>query len=389
MRAVALVALLCALAVSLVHADAVALTAKSFDSVIDGSKAALVEFYAPWCGHCKALEPTYNKLSDAFAHAKDNVVIAKIDADEHKSIGSRFKVQGFPTIKFFPKGSKTPEDYSGGRSLEELVSFIEGKASVKSNIKKAPSDVVVLTTTNFDKMVLDPAKNTLVEFYAPWCGHCKQLAPTWEKVASVFAADDHIVIAKLDATAEAALGEKYGVQAYPTIKFFPAVNKGETKKPVDYGEGRSEKDFIQFINEKTGTQRSAGGSLSDLAGTVESLREFAQDFLKSKEKRSEIMKQAQEAITKASDTAQSLLPNTSSYHPSKTAKHYIKTMEKIAEKGDAYVEKEIARLERLRNDDAVSRAKKDLFSVRINILKAFQAAVDKGEDLAEEIKEEL
>ena len=62
------------------------------------------------CGHCKNLAPTYEELGGVYEKSKD-VVIAKVDADAHRDLGGRFGVQGFPTIKFFPRGSTTPEEY--------------------------------------------------------------------------------------------------------------------------------------------------------------------------------------------------------------------------------------------------------------------------------------
>jgi len=77
------------------------------------------------------------------------------------------------------------------------VSFISEKAGVKAKAKKeAPSDVVVLTDSNFDSVV-NGGKNVLVKFYAPWCGHCKSLAPIWEKVATDLARDEDVLIAKV------------------------------------------------------------------------------------------------------------------------------------------------------------------------------------------------
>ena len=65
----------------------------NFDQIVfSSSKPALVEFFAPWCGHCKNLAPVYEELAAAFAHGGDKVSIAKVDADEHKSVGIRFGV---------------------------------------------------------------------------------------------------------------------------------------------------------------------------------------------------------------------------------------------------------------------------------------------------------
>ena len=77
-----------------------------------------MEAYAPWCGHCKKLEPIYKELAEKLSGVED-VVIAKMDstANEHPSLN----VQGFPTLKLYKPGNKTPTDYNGDRSLKDLV----------------------------------------------------------------------------------------------------------------------------------------------------------------------------------------------------------------------------------------------------------------------------
>jgi len=108
----------------------VTLVGKSFESVVfDDDKDVLVEFYAPWCGHCKRLKPTWDSLGDRYVGVKDKIVIAKIDATENDLPASvPFRVSGFPTIKFKPAGSRDFLDYEGDRSLESLIEFVESKA---------------------------------------------------------------------------------------------------------------------------------------------------------------------------------------------------------------------------------------------------------------------
>jgi len=98
------------------------LVGKNFDDVVgDKNTAAFVEFYAPWCGHCKQLAPIWDQLGEKFKDSKD-VVIAKMDStvNEVESV----KVSSFPTIKYFPKEGPAV-DYNGGRDLDSFVKFIE------------------------------------------------------------------------------------------------------------------------------------------------------------------------------------------------------------------------------------------------------------------------
>lgn len=159
-----------ALVASAAASAVIDLTPDNFDSLITNSgKPALVEFFAPWCGHCKKLAPVYEELATAFESQKEKVIIAKVDADEHKDLGRRFGVQGFPTLKWFDGKSKDPVDYNSGRDLESLSAFIQEKTGVKSRAAKVESNVEMLTDTTFKQQV-GTDKNVLVAFTAPWCG---------------------------------------------------------------------------------------------------------------------------------------------------------------------------------------------------------------------------
>jgi len=108
--------------------------------------------------------------------------------------------------------------------------------------------VFTLTTENFDQFIADNPK-VLVEFYAPWCGHCKALAPEYEKAAQAIAADEGIdaKLAKVDATEEKDLATKFGVKGFPTLKFFT----GDPDAPSDYSGGRTEPTIIQWLRTRS------------------------------------------------------------------------------------------------------------------------------------------
>lgn len=99
------------------------LVGKNFEQVArDKSKTVLVEFYAPWCGHCKQLAPIYDQLGEKFAD-KDEFVIAKMDSTQNEL--EDIKIQSFPTIKLFPKDSDEVIDYNGERTLDAMAKFVE------------------------------------------------------------------------------------------------------------------------------------------------------------------------------------------------------------------------------------------------------------------------
>lgn len=463
--------LLCTLAVAsradIAEEDDVLVLKKSnFDEALKAHPNILVEFYAPWCGHCKALAPEYAKAAGMLKAEGSEIRLGKVDATEESELAQEYGVRGYPTIKFFKGGEKeSPKEYSAGRQADDIVNWLkkrtgpavatltevtaaesliadnevavigffkdaqsadakalekaaeaiddipfamtsnddiyskfevskdgvilfkkfdEGRntfageltkenllAFVKANqlplviefteqtapkifggdikshilmfLPKAASDfqdkmdqfkkaaegfkgqilfifidsdiddnqrileffglkkedcpavrlitledemtkykpesseitaesitqfctmftegklkahlmsqdipedwdknpVKVLVGKNFEEVAFNPSKNVFVEFYAPWCGHCKQLAPIWEQLGEKYKDNPDIIVAKMDSTANEI--ESVKVHSFPTLKFFPA---GSEREVIDYNGERTLEGFTKFL----------------------------------------------------------------------------------------------------------------------------------------------
>jgi len=108
----------------------VSLDARTFDSSLRDGSVWLVEFYAPWCGHCVKFAPTYEKVAKIFHSANEKngseqenkkVMVAKIDGAKERALASRFSIRGYPS--FFIVDGWTVRQYEGIRSQEALVKF--------------------------------------------------------------------------------------------------------------------------------------------------------------------------------------------------------------------------------------------------------------------------
>jgi protein disulfide-isomerase A1 len=468
MRKLLAVALLALLAISYateyeIEDDVLVLGQDTFDQALAEFSHILVEFYAPWCGHCKKLAPEYAKAAQSLKAEGSTIKLAKVDSTVHPTVSGRYEVKGYPTLKFFVHGNPIP--FEGGRTEGEIVNWVKRKVqpssvqidsveefettlkshdvvvvfwgdsssphwSVFETVSRVFDDVHFVSTTHeelkkkhnadsddvvtlfknfdegvvdyegdftsdlvtnfikehqfptimgfdqkiaqkifseqtpalflmvqsdeasekahnafkavapklkgkwyisvsnideglggrlsefvgikreelpavrllhptpggnprkfrfteditpenlyafyesftagnlkpymkseprvveqteavftvvgesFDEIVMDEETDVLVEFYAPWCGHCKALAPEFEKAALELAAVKGLKIAKVDSTANEIEG--VNIQGYPTLKFYPAHHKGS---PVDYDGERNADGIVKWLKE--------------------------------------------------------------------------------------------------------------------------------------------
>jgi len=467
----------------------IVLETDNFQEAIDSNELILVEFYAPWCGHCKKLTPEYAKAAQILKEADPPVVLAKVDATEERDLATKFEVKGFPTLKYFRNGEAF--DYEGGRTADTIVAYMNkksgpaaktladaealeafkgtgdavvvgffkdtesapakafleaaadydelpfgivsesavmdaaevkedsvvlfktydelrndlpaadltaegvvdfvginsamlveifsnerakyifsgavaihslvfadtesdsfdglrdeletvakayrGKAlqvvvpttesrvldyfgikpadcpkflisdmSGEGNMKKfgyegavsgdnisahldkffagelkptlkseEPADddlsepVKVIKGTTFSELVVESDKDVLLEFYAPWCGHCKKLAPIYDELGEKFEGVDSVMIAKMDATANEIDHDGVNVKGFPTIIYFPGSDKSN---PVTYQGARDLDGFVEFLSEKaTKPFELSDGTKSAKASVAEEL----------------------------------------------------------------------------------------------------------------------
>ena len=171
------------------------------------------------------------------------------------------------------------------------------------------------------------------------------------------------MVAKVDADKHRSLGERFGVTGFPTLKFFPA-GAGKPEDIVeDYTGGREGQDFVTFLNERSGAERTLEGGVTASAGRIPAFDALAARFAGAADaaERAAVLALARDAQGKLEGAELKA-----------KAEVYVRTMTKASEKGkEGYVAKEAARVGGMLASDGVTRAKKVELALKLNVLKAF------------------
>ena len=116
--------LLLAAATTAHAASVVTLTDQTFDAFVASEKATLIEFYAPWCGHCKKMAAPYEAA--AVALAADSLRLGAVDATVSTKLAARFGVRGYPTLLAFVDGKPADAKFPGARTTDAFIAFTRG-----------------------------------------------------------------------------------------------------------------------------------------------------------------------------------------------------------------------------------------------------------------------
>jgi protein disulfide-isomerase-like protein len=199
------------------------------------------------------------------------VNIIKLDCTTQKATCGKYEVGGFPTLVLFKDG-KEVEKYRGGRDLPSLMSFIEKKlgggdvgkddkaekpvdsAEKKNCPKPAKGENGVWEVEDCHFQYHISQGDAFVKFYAPWCGHCKKLAPTWEKLGETY--PEGVRITKVDCTVQKDACKEYGVRGYPTLKYFRNGILVE-----DYSGGRDFDSLKSYIDKQLSAAPAKDGKV--------------------------------------------------------------------------------------------------------------------------------
>ncbi|ESN95836.1 hypothetical protein HELRODRAFT_102482 [Helobdella robusta] len=197
----------------------------------------IVDFYAPWCGPCQQLEPEWRRLAKMFDGVK-NVHVGQVDCQEHKELCQSLNVNSYPSIRLYPQGradNKIFHLYNGWyRDAQSIRAWV---------FDFLPTKTHKLDETKFREKVLKSSRPWIIDFFAPWCGHCQVFAPEFERVA--MEVKGRVKAGKVNCDENARLCQMAGIQAYPSIRYYSPASESFYGADID---SQNADYIIQYLN---------------------------------------------------------------------------------------------------------------------------------------------
>lgn len=208
-------------------------TGLDYDRLIAMSNyTSIVEFYAPWCGHCKNLKPAFESAAKSLAGIA-KVAAVNCDEEMNKPFCGKMGVQGFPTLKIIRpskrQGKPTVEDYQGQRDAKSIVEAVKDKIS--NNVKRVMDKTL-------DEWLQDNSDNAKAILFSE-----KGLVSATLKTLAVDFAG-LISVAQIR-NKEAAAVEKYGIKEFPTLILLPAGSE----TPITYDGEMKKESMVKFLSQ--------------------------------------------------------------------------------------------------------------------------------------------
>lgn len=223
------------------------LTNGNFEEAVKAHKYLLVEFYAPWCGHCKSLAPEYAKAAGVLKAEGSEIRLGKVDATVQSELSERFKIRGYPTLKFFV--DQTPLEYAGGRTSDEIVNWLKKKSG--------PAAVTVSTSDELKKF----QENNEVAVLGLFKDLSGAKAQVFNSVAKV------VDSANFGITSEQALFDELNVKTDDAVVLFKKFDEGRNDFDGEYQEAELKKfvhanqlALVTEFNQET-AQKIFGGDI--------------------------------------------------------------------------------------------------------------------------------
>ncbi|XP_071043660.1 dnaJ homolog subfamily C member 10 isoform X1 [Parasteatoda tepidariorum] len=213
------------------------LTPANFPGVTQSQDIWFIDFFAPWCPPCMELLPHWRKASQSIHHS---VKFGTVDCSTHVNLCRMYNINSYPTTILY--NNSIPHGYSGLHSHSHILEFIEDILH--------PS-IVSLSPQLFNDLVRSKRMNEIwvIDFYAPWCGPCQQLAPQWQKLAKMLKSLSFVHIGDVNCQLHSSLCDEMNINSYPTILLYPRESTGIKKFVTFNGRSRDAASLQGWIHD--------------------------------------------------------------------------------------------------------------------------------------------